>query len=75
MEVLDATRIHPETYEWARKIAVDAIADDSNGNDDDDVDPTNALEEILNCPGKLELLDLQAFAEVLLDQARIIGLS
>ena len=24
-EVLDSTRIHPETYEWARKMAVDAL--------------------------------------------------
>ena len=25
VEVLDGTRIHPETYEWARKMAVDAL--------------------------------------------------
>ena len=25
VEVLDASRIHPETYEWARKMAVDAL--------------------------------------------------
>ncbi len=25
MEVLDSTRIHPETYDWARKMAVDAL--------------------------------------------------
>ncbi len=25
IEVLDSTRIHPETYEWARKMAVDAL--------------------------------------------------
>ena len=24
-EVLDSTRIHPETYDWARKMAVDAL--------------------------------------------------
>ena len=25
IEILDSTRIHPETYEWARKMAVDAL--------------------------------------------------
>ena len=25
MEILDSTRIHPETYDWARKMAVDAL--------------------------------------------------
>ena len=25
IEVLDSTRVHPETYEWARKMAVDAL--------------------------------------------------
>jgi transcription elongation factor SPT6 len=25
IEVLDGSRIHPETYEWARKMAVDAL--------------------------------------------------
>ena len=25
IEVLDSTRIHPENYEWARKMAVDAL--------------------------------------------------
>lgn len=25
IEVLDSTRVHPETYEWGRKMAVDAL--------------------------------------------------
>ena len=25
LEVLDGSRVHPETYEWARKMAVDAL--------------------------------------------------
>ena len=25
IEILDSTRVHPETYEWARKMAVDAL--------------------------------------------------
>ena len=33
IEVLDGSRIHPEHYPWARKMAVDAMCND----DDDDV--------------------------------------
>lgn len=25
IDVLDGTRVHPDTYEWARKMAVDAL--------------------------------------------------
>ena len=32
IEVLDGSRIHPEHYSWARKMAVDALC-----NDEDDV--------------------------------------
>jgi len=35
IEVLDGSRIHPEHYPWARKMAVDAMC-----NDDDDVSMT-----------------------------------
>lgn len=31
MEILDSTRIHPETYDWARKMAVDALEYDDVG--------------------------------------------
>lgn len=41
VEILDGSRVHPETYEWARKMAVDALEFDDSG------DPTAALEEIL----------------------------
>lgn len=30
-EVLDGTRIHPETYDWPRKMAVDALEYDEVG--------------------------------------------
>uniref|UniRef100_A0A914CC01 Suppressor of Ty 6 homolog n=1 Tax=Acrobeloides nanus TaxID=290746 RepID=A0A914CC01_9BILA len=59
VEVLDSSRVHPETYEWARKMAVDALEADDNA------DPTGALEEILNAPEKLKDLDLDAFADEL----------
>jgi len=58
VEVLDGSRVHPETYEWARKMAVDAL----EYEDDEDANPASALEEILESPEKLKNLDLDAFA-------------
>lgn len=57
VEVLDGSRVHPETYEWARKMAVDALE-----YDDDGANPAGALEEILESPERLKDLDLDAFA-------------
>lgn len=62
IEVLDSTRVHPETYEWARKMAVDALEYDETG---DESNPSAAVEEILVTPDKLRDLDLDAFAEEL----------
>ncbi|XP_054723966.1 LOW QUALITY PROTEIN: transcription elongation factor SPT6-like [Uloborus diversus] len=62
LEVLDGSRVHPEAYEWARKMAVDALEYDDTS---DDVNPAGALEEILENPEKLKDLDLDAFAEEL----------
>lgn len=68
VEVLDGSRIHNEAYEWARKMAVDALEyDEEEGN------PANALEEILQEPEKLAELDLDAFAEELERQGRSVG--
>ncbi|KAG8306071.1 Transcription elongation factor SPT6 [Homalodisca vitripennis] len=60
VEVLDGSRVHPQTYEWARKMAVDALE-----YDDEDANPAGALEEILEAPERLKDLDLDAFAEEL----------
>merc|ERR1719370_2246954 len=49
VEVLDGSRIHNEAYEWARKMAVDALE-----YDEDDGNPASALEDILAQPDKLE---------------------
>ncbi|XP_008558566.1 transcription elongation factor SPT6 [Microplitis demolitor] len=57
IEVLDSTRIHPETYEWARKMAVDALE-----YDDENSHSASAIEEIIQAPEKLLDLDLDAFA-------------
>ncbi|KAI4456284.1 transcription elongation factor spt6 [Holotrichia oblita] len=65
VEILDGSRVHPETYEWARKMAVDALEYD----DDEGANPAGALEEILEAPERLKDLDLDAFAEELERQA------
>ncbi len=72
-EPLDSTRIHPETYEWARKMAIDALDFDDRNNDDDEenerpaaTNSTSALKEILENPKRLKDLDLDAFAEELM---------
>jgi len=59
VEPLDSTRIHPETYDWARKMAVDALEYDDTA---EDANPAGALEEILDSPDRLKDLDLDAFA-------------
>ncbi|ENN77904.1 hypothetical protein YQE_05581, partial [Dendroctonus ponderosae] len=61
VEILDGSRVHPETYEWARKMAVDALEYD----DDEGANPAGALEAILVTPERLKDLDLDAFAEEL----------
>lgn len=73
IEVLDGSRVHPETYEWARKMAVDALEYDESA---EDANPAGALEEILENPERLKDLDLDAFAEELERQvcAEVIGL-
>uniref|UniRef100_A0A183IH12 S1 motif domain-containing protein n=1 Tax=Soboliphyme baturini TaxID=241478 RepID=A0A183IH12_9BILA len=62
VEVLDGSRVHPETYEWARKMAVDALEYDDTS---EDANPASALEEILEAPDRLKDLDLDAFAKEL----------
>ncbi|XP_052215259.1 transcription elongation factor SPT6-like isoform X2 [Dreissena polymorpha] len=62
VEVLDGSRVHPEYYEWARKMAVDALEYDDTA---EDANPAGALEEILESPERLKDLDLDAFAEEL----------
>ncbi|KRY89558.1 Transcription elongation factor SPT6 [Trichinella pseudospiralis] len=62
IDVLDGSRVHPETYEWARKMAFDALEYDESV---DDYDPGTALDEILESPERLKDLDLDAFAEEL----------
>jgi transcription elongation factor SPT6 len=62
VEILDSTRIHPETYEWARKMAIDALEYDETG---DESNPSAAVEDVMETPEKLRDLDLDAFADEL----------
>lgn len=59
---LDTTRVHPESYDWARKMAVDALdyEDSADGSN-----PSVALQEVLQDPAKLDELNLDAFADEL----------
>ena len=59
IEDLDGSRVHPETYDWAKKMAVDALEYDDTT---DDFDSTEAVQRILRNPEKLRELDLDAFA-------------
>ncbi|XP_069160471.1 transcription elongation factor SPT6-like [Procambarus clarkii] len=53
IDVLDSTRIHPEAYDWARKMVFDALDyEDENG------EPAEALKEILETPEKLSVTAL-----------------
>uniref|UniRef100_A0A7E4VC01 Suppressor of Ty 6 homolog n=1 Tax=Panagrellus redivivus TaxID=6233 RepID=A0A7E4VC01_PANRE len=57
IEVLDGSRVHPESYEVARKMAADALeVDDSESHNN------LYVEEVLRDPRRLTQLDLDAFA-------------
>lgn len=62
---LDSTRIHPQSYGYAKKIAVDANTEDEDEADVSDEAAADAIEAIFEAPQKLEDLDLKAFAEEL----------
>lgn len=59
---LDSTRIHPQSYGLAKKIASDALDYDEGASEEI---TANSIEEILDCPEKLDDLDLGAFAREL----------
>ncbi len=44
--MLDGSRIHNEAYEWARKMAVDALEYDEDENEGEG-NPASAIEDIL----------------------------
>ena len=60
IEILDSTRIHMETYEWARKICIDALDFEDNN---DLANSKSAIREIVYENAKpLKDLDMDAFA-------------
>lgn len=59
---LDSTRIHPQSYGLAKKIASDALDYEEGASEET---TAHAIEEILECPDKLGDLDLDAFAHEL----------
>ena len=64
-ETLDSTRIHPEHYEWARKMAVDAIEEEESENTNIENNSNTALKKAIDNPKCLKDLDLDAFAKEL----------
>ncbi|EDV22209.1 uncharacterized protein TRIADDRAFT_59208 [Trichoplax adhaerens] len=61
-EILDTTRIHPEAYDWARKMAIDALDYDESA---EEINQATVVHDIIDQPDKLKDLDLDAFAEEL----------
>ena len=64
VERLDSTRVHPEAYEWAKKMAIDALELDENTTQ------REAIQKIMENPERLKDLDLDAFAAELHRQVR-----
>ena len=63
-DVLDNTRIHPEDYELARKMATDALEIEEEAIDDED-HLSQYVEEIIKEPAKLNDLLLEDYAKEL----------
>jgi len=63
-EVLDRTRIHPENYDWAKRMAIDAL--DARDSLDSEDAGQETLDNIFEAPHKLDELDLSAYAAELL---------
>uniref|UniRef100_A0A6G1SDB0 Transcription elongation factor SPT6 n=1 Tax=Aceria tosichella TaxID=561515 RepID=A0A6G1SDB0_9ACAR len=61
----DSTRIHPSSYGFAKKIAVDANTEGDDEGDISDESATQAIATIFEHPERLDDLDLIAFAEEL----------
>ena len=64
VEFLDCTRVHPEAYEWARKMAIDAL-DYDNDIELNSLNTKKALLEIHKDPKPLDDLDLRVFSSEL----------
>ncbi|ONK61390.1 uncharacterized protein A4U43_C08F29410 [Asparagus officinalis] len=65
MDLLDDTRIHPESYDLAKNLAKDVRAEDfEHGEDEmDDDDLEMAIEHVRDKPEMLKALDIDAYDE------------
>ncbi|KAJ1978574.1 Transcription elongation factor spt6 [Dimargaris verticillata] len=65
-DILDDTRIHPENYDLARKMATDALEVEVEDELDDDDNPSLHVEELMRSdPDKLNELLLEDYAQEL----------
>ncbi|XP_042395241.1 transcription elongation factor SPT6 homolog [Zingiber officinale] len=70
MDLLDDTRIHPESYDLARNLAKDVYAEDApdEPNDMDDDIQEMAIEHVRERPDMLRLLDINEYAKSIFDR-------
>jgi transcription elongation factor SPT6 len=65
-EYLDSTRIHPDDYDLAKKIARDAIDVDREGDDS-----INYVKQLMEDPKKLEDIDIDLFSQWLMENVNV----
>eukprot|EP00771_Trimastix_marina_P001044 gnl/Trimastix_PCT/2089.p1 GENE.gnl/Trimastix_PCT/2089~~gnl/Trimastix_PCT/2089.p1 ORF type:complete len:1618 (-),score=369.71 gnl/Trimastix_PCT/2089:90-4475(-) len=71
VDVLDDTRVHPESYHLAKRMAQDALQADEEDFDEDEERRQIFVEEIMRSDSeRLNYLDLDAFARVLEENGR-----
>lgn len=70
MDLLDDTRIHPESYDLARNLAKDVYAEDApdEPNDMDDDIQEMAIEHVRERPDMLRLLEINEYAKSIFDR-------
>lgn len=70
IDILDRTRIHPENYPLARKIAADALGI-TEPLDESDTNPSLHVEELMNNPERLDNLLLDEYAQELAKKQKV----
>lgn len=70
MDLLDDTRIHPESYDLAKNLAKDVYAEDASHdpNDIDDEAQEMAIEHVREKPDMLKALDIDEYAKSFFDR-------
>ncbi|CAL9209230.1 transcription elongation factor SPT6 homolog [Musa acuminata AAA Group] len=70
MDLLDDTRIHPESYDLAKNLAKDVYAEDvpNEPNDMDDDVQEMAIEHVRERPHMLKVLDINEYAKSIFNQ-------